>query len=360
MLKKKLNMGFDGWTIVGSGWFFYNDDLWGPRVVTPGAVGGYTYVISPVCEAIPGVGYTASCDASTSGSTGEVYVELQFLVGGSWVSIGAASKTSGGYSTDQRNRLRKSGVAPTGASLSRMVMVTFNKNGQSEFRQPQLEAGLEMTAYNEEAAVTETMAAATDAFGRTRAYMQVLAAVPGSRAQLTVWADNAGAGVDIVGNVAISGGLLVDGTINGVKLQDLAVQTAKIANYAVNVPVTAYTEAEITAGENVWLEVQSVTIGTTGALVDIISSGTLKFPSVSAGLGYARTQMRIKRNGTIIREQPEMLGVRITDITTYGSGTIAMTDNPIAGTYTYTVEVLAKNMSLAVRQRYLRAIEIKK
>ena len=83
------------------------------------------------------------------------------------------------------------------------------------------------------AAVEVIAAAASDAYNRTRAFWQVNAATPGQRAQLTVWADNAGAGVDIVGNVAISGNLLVDGTINGQKIGGGAVDTAKIATEAV-------------------------------------------------------------------------------------------------------------------------------
>lgn len=84
------------------------------------------------------------------------------------------------------------------------------------------------------ATVAVAAAAAADAQGKTAAYWQVNSAVPGQRAQLTVWANNGGAGVDIVGNVRISGDLMVDGSINGAKIVNGAVVTDKIANQAVS------------------------------------------------------------------------------------------------------------------------------
>ncbi|QOT72832.1 hypothetical protein H5V43_06890 [Sphingobium fuliginis] len=65
--------------------------------------------------------------------------------------------------------------------------------------------------------------------GRTSAFWQV-DAVAGGRAQLKVYADaNGGGGVDIVGDVRISGNLVVDGTISTGKITNQAVSKT---NYA--------------------------------------------------------------------------------------------------------------------------------
>lgn len=60
--------------------------------------------------------------------------------------------------------------------------------------------------------------------GKTGAFWQTLAVAGNNRAQLSIFADaNAGAGVDIVGDVAISGSLVVGGSITTGKIQNNAV-----------------------------------------------------------------------------------------------------------------------------------------
>ncbi len=69
--------------------------------------------------------------------------------------------------------------------------------------------------YNGTASTVSTQAASiADVTNRTRAYWQTTAVAGNNRAQLSIFADgNGGAGVDIVGNVSISGDLLLGGTI---------------------------------------------------------------------------------------------------------------------------------------------------
>jgi hypothetical protein len=66
-----------------------------------------------------------------------------------------------------------------------------------------------------EANVSQTMGAVSDIRGRTTAFFQVDAVAAGNRAQLRLVADaNGGAGVDIIGDLRISGNAMIGGTIN--------------------------------------------------------------------------------------------------------------------------------------------------
>jgi hypothetical protein len=60
--------------------------------------------------------------------------------------------------------------------------------------------------------LTTQAAAIADVEGRTEAYFSITA-IAGGRAQLTVYADGGGAGVDIVGDVRIEGDLIVTGSV---------------------------------------------------------------------------------------------------------------------------------------------------
>lgn len=74
------------------------------------------------------------------------------------------------------------------------------------------------------ARVTTSEGAITNLQGRTAAYWSTTAVANGNRAQLTIRADQGGGGVDIIGDVSISGNLLVSGSV----------QTRNIAEGAVN------------------------------------------------------------------------------------------------------------------------------
>lgn len=230
-----------------------------------------------------------------------------------------------------------------------------------DFLKAKLERSTYVTPYSEEAAVTESFNAITTLEGKNEAYWKV-EAVAGGRAQLKVWADAvSGAGVDIIGDVKIDGSLLVSGTVNGLQLANLAVSTGKLADNAATVPVTAYTDAEITGAAATWVEVQSLAITTTGQIIDILAGGTLKCPESGGTWDLTpRVQFRIKRGSTVIRTQLPGQAARWGTGDTYMAGTVALTDQPGAGTYTYRVEVYTTNMSLAVSQRYLRLLELKK
>lgn len=63
----------------------------------------------------------------------------------------------------------------------------------------------------------------TDLLGRTEAYWTVSATTPGTRADITIFADNAGAGVNITGDVSITGDLIVDGSVLTPKMADQSI-----------------------------------------------------------------------------------------------------------------------------------------
>lgn len=74
--------------------------------------------------------------------------------------------------------------------------------------------------------------------GRTRAYWETTAVAGNNRAQLTIRADaNGGAGVDIVGDVAISGNLLVSGTVTSGKVAQSAISKSSFQTLTQNISI---------------------------------------------------------------------------------------------------------------------------
>jgi len=85
-------------------------------------------------------------------------------------------------------------------------------------------SNLEATAGNLTSRVSVTESAVANLAGKGEAYWKVEAVSGSNRAQLSIHADaNGGAGVDIVGDVTISGNLVVDGTLNTGKLSNGAI-----------------------------------------------------------------------------------------------------------------------------------------
>lgn len=89
---------------------------------------------------------------------------------------------------------------------------------------------LEATVSVQAGAIAQAQGDADDALAKLVAYWQVTA-VSGGRAKLRVYADsNGGGGVDIEGDVRISGNLIVDGTIVNSKLPNTVIDQPKLAN----------------------------------------------------------------------------------------------------------------------------------
>lgn len=97
-------------------------------------------------------------------------------------------------------------VSAQGASITQNATAVSGLNGQF--------ASLSSTVSSLSSSVSTQQSAITDLQGRTSAYWQVTA-VAGGRAQLTVFADaNGGGGVDILGDLRVTGNALISGTVN--------------------------------------------------------------------------------------------------------------------------------------------------
>ena len=109
------------------------------------------------------------------------------------------------------------------------------------------------------ASISSQAGAIADLQGRTSAFWQV-EAVAGGRAQLKVWADSvSGGGVDIVGDMRISGNLLVGGSVG----------TTQIGVNQVTVPVSAFSAPVLGLPDGQWITVQSASINSSGAPIFI-------------------------------------------------------------------------------------------
>lgn len=101
-------------------------------------------------------------------------------------------------------------VATNRASITDEATARANADSALATRTSTLEA----STGNLSSRVTTTESAVSTLNGKTAAYWSVESVAGNNRAQLTVHADaNAGAGVDIIGDVSISGDLLVEGTV---------------------------------------------------------------------------------------------------------------------------------------------------
>ena len=91
---------------------------------------------------------------------------------------------------------------------------------------------------------------AADAYGRSRAYIQQTAVAGSGRAQLTLYADsNGGGGVDLIGDLAVSGNLIVGGTIT----------TPKVAPNAITKTTVMYNTPAVSLTKNTMITSASIT-----------------------------------------------------------------------------------------------------
>jgi Putative phage tail protein len=104
-----------------------------------------------------------------------------------------------------------------------------------------------------------------------------------------------------INNAVIGTTLIADAAITAAKIQDLEVDTQKLAGQAVTIPVSAYTKAEtslacdftITSGDATptsWANLQSCTILSSGAPISIFTTAVLKKPN---NLNHSLAWLRI-------------------------------------------------------------------
>lgn len=139
-----------------------------------------------------------------------------------------------------------------------------------------------------QATVSSQSSAITDLQGKTAARWVTSSVAGNNRAQLSIYADaNTGAGVDIIGDVSISGNLLVGGSVNTGKLG---------ANAATN--GSHQYIADAVAMSTNWQDAATVTVNMIGGAAKI------DFACYIAGMGInggGTIQFRLLRNGSEIR-----------------------------------------------------------
>ncbi len=171
---------------------------------------------------------------------------------------------------------------------------------------------LETRAGGAEARLTVTESVASDAYGRSRAFLKQEAVAGDGYAMISLWADsNGGGGVEIIGNVRIRGNLIVDGTINAAsKVQDATLGTSKIIeNSTSNVSYAQFGQFQLQVDEvNVDL---GVTINTVGGAVKV----EVTFDSLRSGNTTRKMRASVWRsyNGQETLISPYFQGASLSD-----------------------------------------------
>lgn len=173
----------------------------------------------------------------------------------------------------------------------------------------------------------------------------------------------------ITNSAQINSAVIITGHI-----QDLAVDTLKIAGQAINNVQTAYTPGYASYGASTWTTLQSVSITTSGvggSIVTLKAGANIYISDAS----FLSVEVQIVRDGTVIYG-PTIIPQSYVDVATgpYSGmrvffcnflGTLSFNDSPSAGGHTYSFQI---NSSVAsgsstnplVSARYLEAIETKK
>ncbi len=190
------------------------------------------------------------------------------------------------YATAQRVSILEAQVSGSGGDLTakideRLTVVVDPKIGAVAQSVSDLRSAYNGTA----ATVSQQAGTLADVKGRTAAYWRTTAVAGNNRAQITISADaNAGAGVDIIGDVSINGNLLVSGSV----------VTDRIAlNGVTNTVAIAGMSGGVSPEDTG--ETGRVSITSTGGTmkVDVQADGTR-----TAGSGNMRAQLFAAYNGT--------------------------------------------------------------
>ncbi len=219
------------------------------------------------------------------------------------------------YATAQRASNIEAAVGNVGSRINSLETVTSNGTFATASRTEQIAS----YAGDIGAVVNQQSGTIAELGVRQAAYWRVLAVAGNNRAQLTVSADaNGGAGIDIVGDVAIDGNLTVTGT-----MPTRAVVPNAITN---TVAISGMSGAGVSAGEGD-AETGRLSITSTGGTmkVDIQSDGMR-----TDGSGLMTVQLVAAYNGTeavLSREvafAPSNTAVPVSffQITSFAAGTV--------------------------------------
>ncbi len=220
------------------------DQNWG-RFMTINATGNRYCNTDPQPVQV-GQQYTISCDIDRGGTSGGLVAARIIWRNSSGGTLGigpTASKASGGFSNSEADRVFSSGTCPSGAVDFYVQLVVEGVTGNQYWRRIKVNTGTTPGRYSEEASVVQSFEALStlttqyaslsgtvstlnssvttqqtainNLNGRTSAYWETTAVAGNGRAQLTLHADaNGGGGVDIVGDVRISGDTMIGGTLS--------------------------------------------------------------------------------------------------------------------------------------------------
>ena len=222
-----FNSGMRYWGETHPGWQPHISGGWGQVANRPGDWNGYyCYIESAKMPVFGGAAYTLAADSLYylySGS-GHCYTEIVWFDGaGNNVGqhTGGLVGASHDYSVTGANRLahKLTASSPGNATQAVVRLVHYKADNTSVnvigWRQVKFEQGDVMTAYSNEASVTTLAESVTQLDGKTSAYWQVESVAGNGRAQLRVVADsNGGGGVDIIGDLRVTGNALIGGTVN--------------------------------------------------------------------------------------------------------------------------------------------------
>jgi hypothetical protein len=155
-----------------------------------------------------------------------------------------------------------------------------------------------------------------------------------------------------IDNLAVDAAKIANAAITTAKIGDLQVSTLKIEDNAVTVPVSAYTEGELTITGTNYVAVQSASIDSLGQPVQVIFT-MLTTAWNDVGPVY---DVAIFRDTTPILSANGISGYDIKTIA------LAMQDTPTSGTHTYSVKVRSGGTPTTIypKNRSLLLLGVKK
>lgn len=351
-----FNSDMTHWGQTHSGWTPHVSGGWGQVANRSGDWdGNHTYIESAKLPVFGGATYTLSADSLyyLHWGEGHCYTEIVWFDGaGNYITqhSGTVNYPSHDYSNSDVNRNihKLTAVAPGNAAQCVARLVHYKGNASVNvigWRQVKLEQNNQMTAYSNEASVTTLAESVTQLNGKTSAYWQVESVAGNGRAQLRVVADaNGGGGVDITGDLRVTGNALISGTVNP--------EALALGRFVKRLGPTSISATNNTG------TLYSATLGETMANGSYLLEGTVGF-TYSAGrstttysgkpyyidyLNDGGINVIIKKNGNVIASTG-WSGNLLSNYGTqaYGSGMTTNFDAPGPDTYTgnVTIEVVA-------------------
>lgn len=157
------------------------------------------------------------------------------------------------------------------------------------------------------------------------------------------------------GVVYMKNALIQNAAITTAKIADLSVDTIKIANQAVTIPVSSFTSGGISVSATTWTTIQTATITSTGAPIAIQAAY-----AIDSSNDARKVDIRIQRNGTTIWQIDDVAYGRVP--TSGGERELHSfigADSGNSGSLTYTVQVYCDD-ARNIQNRALLLTETKK